>query len=79
VQPAQGIAVFPNPASGRFQVLSTENRGELMVTDLAGKVLRRMPFQGESEVDLSGQPRGTYLVSLQESNGSRWVERVVLK
>ncbi len=68
---APGFFVYPNPTGGPVIVWSEAfliTDGELRVTDLAGRLVMqkkiRNNLSGRLELDLSGQPAGSYLVQL---------------
>ena len=69
---ADKMYVYPNPTSGKVTVWSEVFQiieGEILVTDLTGRVLMHKKFEqnlsGRIEIDLAGQPAGSYLVQLR--------------
>jgi len=71
------IKVFPNPSNGVFQIeFSVAGRTELVITDLAGRVIVHEKFEsGQSvmtkSINMSDQPKGLYLVSLNTASGKK--------
>jgi Secretion system C-terminal sorting domain len=61
------LAVYPNPTSGRFTVaLGGLTKAELRVLDLLGREVLQQSADGPlTELDLTGQPAGTYFVRVQ--------------
>ncbi len=75
--------IFPNPSStGRFVLSASEISGasEVSVTDAAGRNVFHSALQpgGESSIDLSGLPNGTYFLSLRTKDGQSFLRRIVL-
>lgn len=60
------LSVYPNPNNGYFwiELSETINEGELQITDLAGKVIRKVIYAGDSAVNVGGLPNGVYLIQL---------------
>lgn len=57
------FTVSPNPASGQVMISLTENEGEIILTDLSGKVvLTKACDPGITVLDVSALSSGTYLV-----------------
>lgn len=79
------VSVFPNPNRGVFSIRTEKLKGTLLATiaDLSGKIIlqREMTSQGaaahETVIDLTGHPRGQYLLRLSTSEGMK-IERVVV-
>ena len=83
---AQGVAVFPNPSTGVFQV-SLNHAGArtyaLAVIDLMGRTVRRQDVRSaghaETAVDLTTLARGTYLLQVTDSEGNRVMRKLTLE
>ncbi len=60
------FVIYPNPGTGLFNVLGEDIIG-LEVKDLSGKTIRTSRTQ---VVDLTNQPKGVYLISIQTSRKS---------
>lgn len=56
-----GLRLFPNPATGRVQMLSANAKAEVQVLSLQGRELRRFAA-GTTQLDLHGLAAGLYLV-----------------
>lgn len=64
----QEISLRPNPAADRVRVHFPENAERLILSDLQGRVLRRLDLDGlgnEAEVSLQGLQPGIYLVRIE--------------
>jgi PKD repeat protein len=71
----RGVAVYPNPNNGQFQVVTSEAFGtnvEISVLDMNGRVVL---VQRDSKVDASGLSAGMYLVRV--SNGAEAVTQKI--
>jgi hypothetical protein len=79
----QAILVFPNPSQGRFTLrIPADWAGVLQVTDMRGRsVLRQtlLPGNPEYQLDLTAQPKGSYLLQLEGRQGSRQTEKLVIE
>ena len=69
---ADKFYVYPNPTKGLVTVWSDEfeiTQGEILVSDLMGRIVMHENFEqnfsGRLEIDISGQPAGSYLVQLK--------------
>lgn len=65
------ISVYPNPTTGLTNISSPEAIKELVVTDLAGRVLlRQTPHQSSATLDTSPLSSGLYLLKVNTDSGS---------
>ncbi len=65
------ISVYPNPTTGLANISSPEAIKELVVTDLAGRVLlRQTPHQSSATLDTSPLSSGLYLLKVNTDSGS---------
>lgn len=57
------MTYYPNPAAGQV-VFATKNRmrGELVITDLPGRIVERTPIDGSLQLDVSAWNPGLYLL-----------------
>ncbi len=62
------IIVAPNPSSGIFRIETTQ-ASSYRVYDLFGRIINRGQLNGTSELDLTSQPNGIYLISFETENG----------
>jgi sugar lactone lactonase YvrE len=70
--------LYPNPTKGWFEVELTAGAGIVRVCNTAGSVVyESATFTTKTEVDLSVQPEGMYLVYVQ-CGEDRYVSKVVL-
>lgn len=70
-----GLTIFPNPSHGRFSVLAQGLAiQQLTVYDLAGKTVFNQTSNNTIQntpwpIDLTNQPKGTYLLRVKSTNG----------
>ena len=74
-RPLSTLVVFPNPASGAFEVRGAE--GMLFLYNGKGMILRQTPLEGDTKVDASGLPAGVYWVEVRLGEGKRLVKVLV--
>jgi hypothetical protein len=74
------VNIYPNPASGQFTLsLPMEGRYNMTMYDLTGKeVATAANLQGNTTINVSGMPKGMYLMRLQEVNGSGFASRRIV-
>jgi hypothetical protein len=74
-----GLSVYPNPSTAIFRVSSEVAMQELVVRDLSGReVLRSLPVAGTTELDLSAQRDGVYMLEVRLSDRTEQI-RLVLR
>lgn len=81
---SESLQVFPNPTDGRFEI-KIENPGNsgLTILDIAGRIIlteeiKAQPGTWQKSYDLSGEPKGVYLIKVLAGNKAL-VARMVLK
>lgn len=77
----QQITIWPNPTNGMIYVVLDQNpqpKTELIIMDSSGKIALRQNIQKEeNQIDLSGLPRGQYLVKTNEKGTN--AQKIILK
>src|SRR5690606_31709203 len=75
------FTLYPNPASERvFIQLSELNSGHGVVTDSSGKVVLKQEVSGMvSAFNISSLSSGLYFVGVAADNGSKHVEKLLIK
>jgi hypothetical protein len=74
-----GLSVYPNPSTAIFRVSSETAMQELVVRDLSGReVMRTLPVAGTTELDLSAQRDGVYMLEVRLSDRTEQI-RLVLR
>jgi hypothetical protein len=64
------FAIHPNPSTGIVSIDGAEQNGDLIITDVFGKIVFQTKVTGErTEIDLSNQLNGIYFVKVISENG----------
>lgn len=74
------VNIAPNPTTGLCQIQTQTLANTIRVTSLAGKTIMEFtPQSTELKIDLSGHPKGIYLVEVINTNNNKIVvEKIVL-
>ena len=73
------FSISPNPSNGIFYIELSDHDVTLTITDALGReVLSLKVNELQSTFDLSGEPKGIYLVSVQTAKGS-FSQKLVLE
>ena len=65
--------VYPNPNNGIFTVEGSENKYELILTNVFGEKITQTVIPSGARnltIDLSAQPNGIYLLQIKSENGT---------
>ena len=74
------ITLSPNPTSGKVKVSADEAIRGIKVFDMAGKEVLSVVSSGRNvEIDMAGQPSGTYVVRLETEKGTAARKLIVEK
>ncbi len=68
--PAPGVQIYPNPVSGRFYLNSSEPVAEVVLWDLAGRLLRREAYGKDTGVSVAGLGPGVVVAEIRYTNGT---------
>ncbi|PHR49865.1 MAG: hypothetical protein COA32_01650 [Fluviicola sp.] len=75
--------LFPNPAKETVGIIfnSGIDAKEVVLTDLTGRVINRLPIYKNDQVilDVSKQSSGVYLVSILDSNGEKYTSKLIVE
>ena len=73
------INIYPNPNKGQFFVEIPKGCTELLITDIAGKVMKRIICADNTkvEVDITSFPSGVYFVRVLDKD--KWLSGKVVK
>ncbi len=67
------VALYPNPATTECYLKSRIGLSQIQILDMQGRLLRSWSVPTPERLDLTGIPRGTYLVSALDIQGGRVV------
>jgi hypothetical protein len=73
------VSVFPNPSTGKIELLSDVSLNQVQVMSVLGTTLKVFhPHVTLAEIDLSELPRGTYYLTIENLNGDKVVKAIQL-
>lgn len=73
------IKMWPNPSTGIVKI-ATENPVNVMITDIAGKVVFTMnEVSNDTQINLSSLEKGIYLAKMTTNGGVEQTQKIVLK
>jgi minor extracellular serine protease Vpr len=58
------ILIYPNPSSDYVTISSSNYSGNLIFTDINGKILQQIPYLKETQLDISGNSKGIYFIQV---------------
>ncbi len=73
------LTIFPNPASGLLRIsIDEESLPETVaIADLSGKILSTKAIATDGHIEVTELPAGVYLLTVTDSNGARYLGKVV--
>lgn len=77
----KSFKVFPNPSEGVFNLTGENTIKEYVVFNSAGQVVNSVSSVGNSRtsVDLSGMPKGVYLIKVTDDKGVNHMVKTMIK
>jgi len=72
------LNVYPNPSTGVFNINGLSSNVKMTVSNAQGQELYSKLVTGNTQLDLSSQPKGIYFIKFVNDNSLR-VEKVVIK
>lgn len=82
VEHSTAISISPNPSSGKFSLSlpTSVSRFTAEVYDLTANLLLRKEFRtNTAEINLTGYPKGAYLVRIIQNDGSRHSAKLIIQ
>src|ERR1700722_15962966 len=70
--------VYPNPSTGRFNVLLPANTEQIEVLDVMGRVIQRTNVHGTNSLNMYIYDKGIYFIHIKGSNTSSVCKLVVI-
>jgi PKD repeat protein/photosystem II stability/assembly factor-like uncharacterized protein len=62
------IKISPNPSNGKFKIISASILGEVVIYNILGEIVFKFTSNQFSEsIDISKQPKGTYIIKINNS------------
>lgn len=71
------VTVYPNPTTGQIYIKSEKAIRSLQLISFEGKIIRRPEVS--NSLDLSGLPKGVYLLKVGLENGKTEVKKIIKK
>lgn len=75
----QGLNVFPNPASATISLTGFENNLQIVLMDIAGKIVFKKSIVASEKIDVGNLPRGNYLLVCTDAENKTSHQRIVLQ
>ncbi len=73
------VSVYPNPSSGKIELLSDVPLKTIKVMNVLGSILKEYNTNLTlKEIDLTELPQGTYYLNIENSNGERVIQPIQL-
>ena len=77
---AEGVRLYPNPASGHFTLAGTLGRlSRISLVSTAGKEVRSYPASKDGVYDTSGLSEGIFFVIIEGTEGRKQAGRIVIR
>lgn len=73
----EGIVVSPNPSSGLFTIKNA--KGTFVVTDINGKQIAKGNCEMQTNIDISKESNGVYILQINDANGKTLDTRKLIK
>ncbi len=75
------MTIYPNPSNGEFWVLANESvqKEELIITDLAGKIIQTRDLDNLNNIRLTGLSDGIYMIHLVANNQIIDTQKIVIQ
>jgi hypothetical protein len=74
------ILAGPNPTRDGVMLSSASHAiGTIVVTDIIGRVLETLPFNGAAQVDLGSHATGIYVIKVLDGSGKARYEQKVIR
>ena len=71
-----GVSVYPNPTTGKLNVVTSSASAVAVVTDMTGRVVLSQDVKANDQLDLSNLANGVYYVRVAGNNGTSTVKVV---
>lgn len=74
------ITIYPNPTRGNIEIQGLENAKQIVVVDLAGKIVSQhsvQPFDAKQSIDLSKLNTGVYFITIEQKGGEKITKKII--
>lgn len=62
------ITVYPNPAKNYIQFQGLNDKTQISIFDLNGRMIKKVPYSKNEIIDVAELTNGTYILKIQEAN-----------
>lgn len=76
--PSNEYLIYPNPSSAEFYIELGNSMSGIEVFDPAGKLILNEQATDVFKIDLSGYPKGTYILRI-DANNRRVLKKLILE
>ena len=77
---AEGVRLYPNPASSHFTLIGTSGRlSRVSLVSTSGKMVRAYPVSKDGVYDTSGLSEGIFFVIIEGTEGRQQAGRIVIR
>ena len=74
--PANGIMLFPNPATGELSIHADEQIESILISSIVGQpVISQIVGASVTRIDISSLPGGIYILTVNGSAVSKFVKK----
>jgi hypothetical protein len=75
------VSIYPNPARGKVNIVSSNSINELTITDLVGRAVLKKQYNQLTylELDIASLPKGIYLLKVLGNDGGWQVQKLVVE
>ncbi len=75
---ASQISIYPNPSSGKFNIMGVDGLAEIEVSNAYGKLMLRQTLDIRQGLDLSSYPNGIYLLKITTNNANESMHKLII-
>ncbi|MDE0471255.1 MAG: putative Ig domain-containing protein, partial [Ekhidna sp.] len=80
VAAAEGISIYPNPASGHFTLTGvSKSLSGVSLVSMAGREVQHYPAAEDGKYDISALNEGIFFVFIERDQGQRCAGRIVIR
>ncbi|MGB0429155.1 MAG: T9SS type A sorting domain-containing protein [Bacteroidia bacterium] len=73
------ISIFPNPANNYIQVKIDNLKGQIILTDINGRVLKTSLIDNETIINLNEYKTGVYILTFKSNMDQTFQKRLIIK
>jgi DNA-binding beta-propeller fold protein YncE len=70
-------ALYPNPTTNYITLTGVNDNAKISILDMNGRKVKELRYSIDKEINVSELNKGTYLMIIQDSNGSALVNKLI--